>query len=312
MLKKKLKVLNRSYFSNIIEEADADTMALATAQAELHRNPLDVELHQEEIQKFQKFKRSSYLAEIFLQQRSKATWIKLGDDNNRYFFSVIKHRRLQEAIIQLADKELLGTKGRYRDHAIQSFLKNGKVLSTTQQLQLVRPYTGPEVKNAMFSINDTKSLGPDGYGNGFYKACWLVIGEEVTKAVSEFIDNGQILTQINSTSIALIPKVKNPLQASQFRPISCCNVIYKCISMIICTRLRKAIPMIVADNQATFIEGRSLIHNVLICHDLLRHYNRKTTPRCLMKIDLKKAYDMVRWEFLEEVLKGYGFPMPFI
>ncbi|XP_019225084.1 PREDICTED: uncharacterized protein LOC109206689, partial [Nicotiana attenuata] len=56
----------------------------------------------------------------------------------------------------------------------------------------------------------------------------------------------------------------------------------------------------------------SLIHNVLICHDLLRHYNRKTTPRCLMKIDLKKTYDMVRWEFLEEVLRGYGFPMPFI
>lgn len=31
-----------------------------------------------------------------------------------------------------------------------------------------------------------------------------------------------------------------------------------------------------------------------------------------MTIDLKKAYDMVRWEFLEEVLRGYGFPMPFI
>lgn len=48
--------------------------------------------------------------------------------------------------------------------------------------------------------------------------------------------------------------------------------------------------------------------NVLICHDLLRHYKRKTTPRCLTKIDLKKAYAMVSWEFIEEVLKGYGFP----
>nr|XP_016448846.1 PREDICTED: uncharacterized protein LOC107773929 [Nicotiana tabacum] len=47
-------------------------------------------------------------------------------------------------------------------------------------------------------------------------------------------------------------------------------------------------------------------------NDILRHYNRKTTPRCLMKIDLKKAYDMVRWEIIEEMLKGYGFPMPFI
>lgn len=81
---------------------------------------------------------------------------------------------------------------------------------------------------------------------------------------------------------------------------------------MICEWLKSAIDHIIADNQAAFIQGRSLVHNILICHDLPRHYNRKTTPRCLMKIDLKKAYNMVRWEFLEDVLKGYGFPMPFI
>ncbi|OIT21620.1 hypothetical protein A4A49_53216 [Nicotiana attenuata] len=49
LLKQKLEALNRSYFSNIIEEADADKMALAVAQAEFHRNPLNVELQLEEI-----------------------------------------------------------------------------------------------------------------------------------------------------------------------------------------------------------------------------------------------------------------------
>ncbi|WMV57204.1 hypothetical protein MTR67_050589 [Solanum verrucosum] len=56
-----------------------------------------------------------------------------------------------------------------------------------------------------------------------------------------------------------------------------------------------------------------MMHNVLICHDLLRHYSRKNvSPRCLMKIDLKKAYDMVSWDFLEKVLTGFGFPGKFI
>jgi len=51
------------------------------------------------------------------------------------------------------------------------------------------------------------------------------------------------------------------------------------------------------------------MHNLLICHDLLRHYNRKNvSPRSFMKIDLRKAYDMVSWEFIEEVLGGFGFP----
>ncbi|KAH0651106.1 hypothetical protein KY284_031018 [Solanum tuberosum] len=69
---------------------------------------------------------------------------------------------------------------------------------------------------------------------------------------------------------------------------------------MICTRLKKVVSILVADNQAAFVQGRSMNHNILICHDLLRHYNRKTTPRCLMKIELRKAYDMVSWEFLEE------------
>lgn len=32
----------------------------------------------------------------------------------------------------------------------------------------------------------------------------------------------------------------------------------------------------------------------------------------MMKIDLWKAYDMVSWKFVEEVLKGYGFPQSFV
>lgn len=127
----------------------------------------------------------------------------------------------------------------------------------------------------------------------------------------DFFQNGKLLKLINSTIIALIPKVDAPEYANQFRPISCCNVIYKCISKLICSRLKHAITHIVADNRSAFVQGRSMMHNVLICHDILRHYNRRTTPRCLMKIDLKKAYDMVNWDFLE-VLKGFGFPTKFI
>lgn len=67
-----------------------------------------------------------------------------------------------------------------------------------------------------------------------------------------------------------------------------------------------------AENQSAFVQGRSMVHNVLICHDLLRHYNRQGSSKCLMKIDLRKAYNMVSWKFVEESLKGYGFPAKFI
>lgn len=62
---------------------------------------------------------------------------------------------------------------------------------------------------------------------------------------------------------------------------------------------------------SNFVKGRSLVHNVLVWHDLLRHYNGKKTSRYMMKIDLRKAYDMVRWDFTEDMLNEYSFPKKF-
>lgn len=88
-------------------------------------------------------------------------------------------------------------------------------------------------------------------------------------------------------------------------------MIYKVISKLLCSRLKKVLPYLVNQTPAAFVKGSSLVHNVLICHDRLRHYKRKTTPMCMMKIDLRKAYDMVSWEFMKEMLHGYGFPQKF-
>lgn len=61
------------------------------------------------------------------------------------------------------------------------------------------------------------------------------------------------------------------------------------------------------------MEGRSILHNILVCEDLIRLYNRKgVSPRCMMKIDLKKAYDTVCWNFVEKLLFGLGFPAKFV
>lgn len=112
--------------------------------------------------------------------------------------------------------------------------------------------------------------------------------------------------------ISLIPKVDNPEMASQFRPLSYYNTLYKCISKLLCSRLAYVLPDIVNPAQAAFVKERSLIQNVLVYHDFLRHYKRKTSPRCLMKINLTKSYDMVQWDFMQEILEGYKFPTNFI
>ncbi|KAH0758060.1 hypothetical protein KY290_021553 [Solanum tuberosum] len=101
---KEVESINSQAFQNIVSEANDDRAKLQQAQVQLQTDPSNVEYQKVESQLYQKFRRSSYMAEIFLQKRSKATWIRLGDDNTRYFYSVIKHRKLKHATTQLRDK----------------------------------------------------------------------------------------------------------------------------------------------------------------------------------------------------------------
>lgn len=53
-----------------------------------------------------------------------------------------------------------------------------RVPTVEQQMNLIKP--ADDVKKAIFSICATKSPGPDGYGSGFYKATWRIVGPEIT------------------------------------------------------------------------------------------------------------------------------------
>ncbi|GKA03825.1 putative RNA-directed DNA polymerase, partial [Tanacetum coccineum] len=104
------------------------------------------------------------------------------------------------------------------------------------------------------------------------------------------------LKEINHTFIALIPKVSTPLRVNNYRPISCCNVIYKCISKILTNRIIGGIKEVVSANQSAFVPGRRISDNILITQDLMRSYHRnRGPPRCAFKVDIQKAYDTVDW-----------------
>lgn len=118
---------------------------------------------------------------------------------------------------------------------------------------------------------------------------------------------------MNTTIITLIHKTKCLKNVNEFRPLSCCNTLYKCVTEVICGRLRKVLPDLIMENQGGFIHGRYIAHNIMVIQDPVKHYERKTAkPNCLLKIDIdQKAYDTVNWEFLKEMML-LEFPGTFI
>ncbi|XP_075508007.1 uncharacterized protein LOC142544859 isoform X3 [Primulina tabacum] len=66
-------------------------------------------------------------------------------------------------------------------------------------------------------------------------------------------------------------------------------------------------------NTFTCCIQRSIVDNIHLAQELLRKYARKrVSKRCILKVDVQKAYDTVDWAFLEEVLIGFNFPSLFV
>lgn len=132
----------------------------------------------------------------------------------------------------------------------------------------------------------------------------------MSETVLSILNGSGMIPSLNSTFIALIPKLNAPTFVSDFRLISLCNVLYKIVSKVITNRLKHIIPMIISDNQSTFISGRSITDNILLAHELLHSMQRGRRGklgRMALKLDMSKAYDKVEWEYLKVVLKRLGF-----
>ncbi|KAK2655055.1 hypothetical protein Ddye_008107 [Dipteronia dyeriana] len=169
-----------------------------------------------------------------------------------------------------------------------------------------------EIREFCFSLHPSKAPGPYGFKVYFFKKTWDIIGEDVINAIQEFFRSGHLLKELNTTILALVPKVPNPSKMKDFRPISCYNTLYKIITKIIAkiiaNRIKPCLPYIVSPSQSAFVVGRSIGDNILLVQELMRSYHKDIgCPRLALKVDLMKDFDMVDWSFLLETLAAFHF-----
>ena len=122
-----------------------------------------------------------------------------------------------------------------------------------------------------------------------------------------------MLHQWNATILTLIPKKQNAELVFDFRPISCLNTIYKVVSKLLASRILPVLMEIISPHQSAFMPERLLGENVLLATDLVQGYNRSDSePKAMLKVDLRKAFDSVRWDFVLAALRALNVPLQFI
>lgn len=156
----------------------------------------------------------------------------------------------------------------------------------------------------------TKALGPDGLTGLFYQNHWHLISDDIFSMVQSFLSQGTFESELNRTHITLIPKVTNPENITQFRPISLCNFSYKIIAKVLANRLKPWLSNIVSEEQTAFISNRQIQDNIFIVQEVihqLRVRRRKRKFQAILKLDMQKAYDRVEWDFLCDYMLKLGF-----
>ncbi|GJV00311.1 RNA-directed DNA polymerase, eukaryota [Tanacetum coccineum] len=180
-------------------------------------------------------------------------------------------------------------------------------LSTDQVEDLERLVTYDEVKRAVWDCGANKSPGPDGFTFEFFRKFWKTLDQDVFQAVSDFFENGHIPRGCNASFIALIPKIHDAKIVKDFRPISLIGSIYKIITKILANRLCNVLPCLISEVQSAFVSNRNILDGPFILDELLQWCKHKRKRAMIFKVDFEKAFDSVKWDYLIDTLRAFGF-----
>jgi hypothetical protein len=257
------------------------------------------------------------------RQRAKENWLKHGDRNTKLFHACANQRNQHNLITQIMDGQ--GHSCSSWVDIEQAFIPYFQDLFTSSRPQNIELCTQAiqssvtpvmnqrlvaEITKALHQMAPLKAPGPDGFTADCYQQNWDVIQDEVCGAILFFLNSGQLDAQINSTNVAFIPKVKTLANVSDFPPISRCNILYKIVAKVSANRLKECLPHIISPQQSAFIPSTLITDNFLAAYEILHSMHTRMWSKVgfmRIKLDMSKAYDRVKWAFLDAAIRKMGF-----
>ncbi|GJU20655.1 RNA-directed DNA polymerase, eukaryota [Tanacetum coccineum] len=316
-----IRVWNKS---NVLSDSSTNLISeLEVVDSRIDKGFGTIEDAKSRVELLSKIQDIDKLKSIETAQRSKVRWAVEGDENSSFFHDTLNKKRNIRNIrgvmingVWVENPEKV--KREFYTHFSKRFCCPGpsyvrlqmsfpNMLSIDQQLDIECEVSNAEIKKAVWDCGTDKAPSPDGFSFDFYRRFWYLIEKDVCDAVRYFFIKGEIPNGYNASFIALIPKIPGANMVKYFRPISLVGSLYKIISKILANRLVGVLSDIVSDVQSAFIAERQILDGPFILNEVLQWCKAKKKQALIFKVDFEKAYDSVRWDFLDEVLCKFGF-----
>ena len=112
--------------------------------------------------------------------------------------------------------------------------------------------------------------------------------------------------------MVLVPKGDTVEDLKDLRPINLVGSLYKILTKVLANIIKRVMGLIISYSQNVFIEGRQILNAMLRANEAVDSILRRKEKGILCKLDIEKAYDHIRWDFLLQILERMGFSSKWI
>jgi len=260
-----------------------------------------------------------------------AKWYEYGEKPNKFFLNLNKFRNKQKIVDEINDgplkyighdKVIEGIKSFYKklysshysnvtQMEDEDFFKLCPHLSAVNKDIMDKDITIDEIYKALLTCKDS-SPGPDGIPYSVYKTFWPLVGVIIKESWDYSVQTGETPESHKESVITILPKEGKDLNdIKNWRPITLSNCDAKIITKTLANRLNLILDTVIDPSQTAYVPGRSVMDNIR-SNTFVKNYCRKNKINAVLaSLDAKKAFDSVDHNYIETVLRKYGFGSKF-
>jgi hypothetical protein len=169
------------------------------------------------------------------------------------------------------------------------------------------PFTKKEIDEVVHNMPNDKAPGPDGFNGKVMKKYWHIMKHQFYELCFSFYSGNLDIHSLNTAYITLIPKINSHETPSDFRPISLVSMALKIIKKLQANKLQKEIIPLIHQNQYGFIKTWTIQDCLVWAFEYLDICHKSKKEIVIIKLDFEKAFDMVEFNDIIDMMRHMGF-----
>ena len=262
--------------------------------------------------------------------RSRCQYVREGEKNSKYFFSLEKNNYMAKNMKCLInDKgEIITDQSKILKEQTNFFRKlyekdnevdfhcmpnpNDPKLTEIDKDFCDMPLQIDELFDAVMTLRSNKCPGSSGLSAEFYRTFWRHLKQPLYNMYLHSYESELLPFTTRNGIISLLPKKKDQRFVQNKRPLTLQNTDYKILAKALDNRMRMVLPNLIHEDQTGFMKKRNIASNLRKSLDVMEFCRSHQVPAVILSIDMNKCFDRVSYSAIKGALRYFNFGENFI